>query len=73
MTKKPNGPRYDCSRCPGYCCTYPRIELLDEDARVGSVLDRGLATIAHGDGVCTTFIPKISHNASASTSGRNPA
>ncbi|CAL9290068.1 hypothetical protein SUDANB148_01698 [Streptomyces sp. SudanB148_2056] len=32
-----------------------------------------LATIAHGDGVCTTFIPKISHNASASTSGRNPA
>ncbi|MCP9993080.1 ArsR family transcriptional regulator [Streptomyces albogriseolus] len=32
-----------------------------------------LATIAHGDGVCTTFIPKSSHNASASTSGRNPA
>jgi predicted ArsR family transcriptional regulator len=32
-----------------------------------------LATIAHGDGVCTTFIPKISHTASASTSGRNPA
>ncbi|MFF3335947.1 helix-turn-helix transcriptional regulator [Streptomyces sp. NPDC002888] len=32
-----------------------------------------LATIAHGDGVCTTFIPRISHNASASTAGRNPA
>ncbi|GAA0639208.1 transcriptional regulator [Streptomyces thermocarboxydovorans] len=38
-----------------------------------------LATIAHGDGVCTTFVPKaskISHapeNASASTAGRNPA
>ncbi|MFJ6081821.1 helix-turn-helix transcriptional regulator [Streptomyces sp. NPDC092369] len=35
-----------------------------------------LATIAHGDGVCTTFIPKISqitHNASARTAGRNPA
>ncbi|MER6127179.1 ArsR family transcriptional regulator [Streptomyces sp. NPDC001795] len=43
-----------------------------------------LATIAHGDGVCTTFIPKASqaskpskttttHNASASTAGRNPA
>ncbi len=32
-----------------------------------------LATIAHGDGVCTTFIPKISHHASESTSGRNPA
>lgn len=32
-----------------------------------------LATIAHGDGVCTTFIPKISPDASASTAGRNPA
>ncbi|KOT98131.1 ArsR family transcriptional regulator [Streptomyces sp. NRRL F-4707] len=44
-----------------------------------------LATIAHGDGVCTTFIPKTSHapdtaratentaHASASTAGRNPA
>jgi predicted ArsR family transcriptional regulator len=34
-----------------------------------------LATIAHGDGVCTTFIPKLSHthHASARTAGRNPA
>ncbi len=38
-----------------------------------------LATIAHGDGVCTTFIPRSSstaqttHSASASTAGRNPA
>ncbi|MET8559609.1 ArsR family transcriptional regulator [Streptomyces flaveolus] len=32
-----------------------------------------LATIAHGDGVCTTFIPKISTDAPASTAGRNPA
>ncbi|MZD06958.1 ArsR family transcriptional regulator [Streptomyces sp. SID5785] len=36
-----------------------------------------LATIAHGDGVCTTFIPKgapkTDTNASASTAGRNPA
>lgn len=32
-----------------------------------------LATIAHGDGICTTFIPKISTDASASTAGRNPA
>ncbi|MFD7401207.1 helix-turn-helix transcriptional regulator [Streptomyces sp. NPDC059866] len=37
-----------------------------------------LATIAHGDGVCTTFIPKTpktstTQNASASTAGRNPA
>ncbi|RMB82010.1 metalloregulator ArsR/SmtB family transcription factor [Streptomyces shenzhenensis] len=32
-----------------------------------------LATIAHGDGICTTFIPKISTDTSASTAGRNPA
>ncbi|AEW93454.1 MULTISPECIES: helix-turn-helix transcriptional regulator [Streptomycetaceae] len=37
-----------------------------------------LATIAHGDGVCTTFVPQANHanasaSASASTSGRNPA
>ncbi len=35
-----------------------------------------LATIAHGDGVCTTFIPKnlpTTDHASASTAGRNPA
>ncbi|MEV6794754.1 metalloregulator ArsR/SmtB family transcription factor [Streptomyces sp. NPDC051320] len=40
-----------------------------------------LATIAHGDGVCTTFIPKATHrpapqttdSVSASKAGRNPA
>jgi predicted ArsR family transcriptional regulator len=36
-----------------------------------------LATIAHGDGVCTTFIPRIpktaTDTASARTAGRNPA
>ncbi|GGZ43749.1 transcriptional regulator [Streptomyces inusitatus] len=34
-----------------------------------------LATIAHGDGVCTTFIPRstTTPSASASTAGRNPA
>ncbi|MEV3991688.1 metalloregulator ArsR/SmtB family transcription factor [Streptomyces sp. NPDC049837] len=34
-----------------------------------------LATIAHGDGVCTTYIPHTtsSASASASTAGRNPA
>ncbi|MFE0643581.1 helix-turn-helix transcriptional regulator [Streptomyces sp. NPDC058877] len=36
-----------------------------------------LATIAHGDGVCTTFIPhgtpQTTEPASASTAGRNPA
>lgn len=42
-----------------------------------------LATIAHGDGVCTTFVPRgggsapetaqTTHSASARTAGRNPA
>ncbi|MFC7467508.1 hypothetical protein ACFQVA_07740 [Actinomadura keratinilytica] len=40
-----------------------------------------LATIAHGDGVCTTFIPRATPqttahqptDTSASTAGRNPA
>ncbi|MFD4986964.1 helix-turn-helix transcriptional regulator [Streptomyces sp. NPDC058374] len=35
-----------------------------------------LATIAHGDGVCTTFIPRATAqttDTSASTAGRNPA
>jgi hypothetical protein len=22
---------YDCSKCPGYCCSYPRIEVKDRD------------------------------------------
>ncbi|MCX5201972.1 ArsR family transcriptional regulator [Streptomyces sp. NBC_00237] len=53
-------------------------------ALLGTHVQR-LATIAHGDGVCTTYIPKsshtshasdtsqTSHSASASTAGRNPA
>ena len=24
---------YDCSKCPGYCCTYPRIEVKDKDLK----------------------------------------
>lgn len=23
--------RYDCSQCPGYCCSYPRIEVKPSD------------------------------------------
>lgn len=23
--------KYDCSKCPGYCCSYPRIEVTDSD------------------------------------------
>lgn len=24
-------PKYDCSKCPGYCCSYPVIEVKDRD------------------------------------------
>jgi Fe-S-cluster containining protein len=26
-------PRYDCSRCPGYCCSYPRIVVSEFDVQ----------------------------------------
>lgn len=25
--------RYDCSKCPGYCCSYPRIEVKEADVK----------------------------------------
>lgn len=25
-------PKYDCLKCPGYCCSYPVIEVKDKDA-----------------------------------------
>ncbi len=25
--------RYDCSKCPGYCCSYDRIEITEFDVR----------------------------------------
>jgi uncharacterized protein len=25
--------RYDCAKCPGYCCSYPRIEVKDKDLK----------------------------------------
>ena len=24
---------YDCGQCPGYCCSYPRIVVTDEDIK----------------------------------------
>jgi hypothetical protein len=24
--------KYDCMKCPGYCCSYPVIEVKDHDA-----------------------------------------
>lgn len=29
--RKPPAAQFDCSKCPGYCCSYPRIEVTDED------------------------------------------
>ena len=26
-------PRYDCSKCPAYCCTYPRTPVTEADVR----------------------------------------
>ncbi len=28
----PAKPKYDCLKCPGYCCSYPVIEVKDRDA-----------------------------------------
>jgi len=33
MTAKPVRIQYDCAKCPGYCCSYPRIEVKDADLR----------------------------------------
>jgi len=26
-------PRYNCAKCPAYCCTYPRIKVTDADIK----------------------------------------
>jgi uncharacterized protein len=31
MEKKTPKNTYDCAKCPGYCCSYPRIEVKDTD------------------------------------------
>ena len=30
VKRKPK-PRYDCLKCPGYCCSYPLIEITERD------------------------------------------
>lgn len=32
-TKKVINIKYDCEQCPGYCCSYPRIEVKDTDVQ----------------------------------------
>ena len=35
---------YDCMKCPGYCCSYPAIEVKDRDAeRIAKHFDMPLA------------------------------
>lgn len=33
MTDRPARRLYDCAKCPGYCCSYPRIEVSDDDLK----------------------------------------
>lgn len=33
MPTKPTRIQYDCQQCPGYCCSYPRIEVKDADVK----------------------------------------
>lgn len=41
---KPAKNTYDCSKCPGYCCSYPRIEVKDRDlARLARYFDLSAA------------------------------
>ncbi len=43
MPKSPLRIQYDCAKCPGYCCSYPRIEVTDRDlARLAKHFDVGL-------------------------------
>ena len=36
--------QYDCSKCPGYCCSYPRIEVKNSDLkRLAKHFDLSLA------------------------------
>lgn len=36
--------QYDCSKCPGYCCSYPRIEVKNADLkRLAKHFDLSLA------------------------------
>ena len=32
-TTRKSGNQYDCSKCPGYCCSYPLIEVGKRDIR----------------------------------------
>jgi Fe-S-cluster containining protein len=32
-TRRTSKPRYNCAKCPAYCCTYPRTPATDADIR----------------------------------------
>ncbi|MDT0319136.1 helix-turn-helix transcriptional regulator [Streptomyces millisiae] len=79
----PAGEQLCQHHCPVAHAAQRFPQLCEAEAEVfsdllGSHVQR-LATIAHGDGVCTTFVPKPGHvpakptTATESTAGRNPA
>jgi hypothetical protein len=41
---KSSKPKFDCLKCPGYCCSHPRIAVTDNDiARLAKHFDLGVA------------------------------
>lgn len=59
MSDQPTKVKYDCSRCPGYCCTYERIGLERKDiVRLGKFfkltpeeVEKRFTKISHGERV----------------------
>ncbi|MFI1012171.1 helix-turn-helix transcriptional regulator [Streptomyces sp. NPDC020965] len=83
MARSAPGPQQGEQLCQHHCPVahvaeqYPQLCEAETEVfsrLLGTHVQR-LATIAHGDGVCTTFIPRstTTPSASASTAGRNPA
>ena len=73
VTDGPMGLQLCQNHCPVAHVAAQFPELCESETQalsrlVGTHVQR-LATIAHGDGVCTTFIPKVSHNSSQKSSG----
>jgi predicted ArsR family transcriptional regulator len=72
VTDSPMGLQLCQNHCPVAHVAAQFPELCESETQalsrlVGTHVQR-LATIAHGDGVCTTFIPKLSHNPSQKSS-----
>ncbi|WP_459184382.1 helix-turn-helix transcriptional regulator [Streptomyces sp.] len=78
QVREPAGEQLCQHHCPVAHIAEQFPQLCEAEAEVFSSLlgthVQRLATIAHGDGVCTTFVPQAhTTTASESTAGRNPA